>query len=502
MPTSETIQPEGRLKGNAPRRQVANRSHHCGLRYRSFEQLERRELLSTLFADDFNDNVIDPGRWPADGVGVADGPRSGALEYYIDGVKQMELAVGSVPNGAPVQLELFFGAWGWWTGHEQHMDDLVVTQNIEEGCGPVGQIEFTPSVQTEVAQGPHTVKAGDLDTDGDLDLVVMNQYANSVSVLLNNGDGSFVAGQNHAVGENPLAMEVADLDGDRDLDLVVANETSDDVSILLNDGNGSFSPLGNIAAGDSPQSLATADYDGDGDIDVAVAHVLGGDVAILGNSGDGSFSDAIHYSVGASPVSVTVGDLDGDTDVDLAIGHQFGDRLTLLLNTGSGTFGLPVTSAGSGQGGPASDFDNDGDLDLAIVDEIDDRVSVLLNDGTGAFTVSHSLIVGWEPFSLVAADLFQSGDCNEPPIADDQGELLDEDTSVVLMLTGTDPEGGDVTFAIVEPPESGTLAETGVHRVVRNRGNTLGTTASLSLVQLGTGRFTVWLTGQAGTTGR
>ena len=48
--------------------------------------------------------------------------------------------------------------------------------------------------------------------------------------------------------------------------------------------------------------------------------------------------------------------------------------------------------------------------------------------------------------------------CNDRPIADDQGVLLDEDTQAEITLTGTDPEGADVTHRIVDEPEHGTLS--------------------------------------------
>ena len=81
---------------------------------------------------------------------------------------------------------------------------------------------------------PYSVCAADLDGDGDSDLAVANYSSNNVSILKNNGDGTFAAAVNYGVGINPVSVCAADLDGDGDSDLAVANSGSNDVSILIN----------------------------------------------------------------------------------------------------------------------------------------------------------------------------------------------------------------------------------------------------------------------------
>ena len=67
---------------------------------------------------------------------------------------------------------------------------------------------------------------GDLNLDGNPDLVVANSGANNVSVLLENGNGTFHAAVNYAVDVQPSSVAIGDLNGDGKPDLVVANVTT------------------------------------------------------------------------------------------------------------------------------------------------------------------------------------------------------------------------------------------------------------------------------------
>jgi hypothetical protein len=81
---------------------------------------------------------------------------------------------------------------------------------------------------------PTSVFSADLDGDGDLDLATANYDSHNVSVLLNNGDGTFAPHSVYSVGDTPWSVFSADLDGDGDLDLATANSDPDNVSVLLN----------------------------------------------------------------------------------------------------------------------------------------------------------------------------------------------------------------------------------------------------------------------------
>lgn len=117
----------------------------------------------------------------------------------------------------------------------------------------------------------------------------------------------------------PASIFCADLDGDTDLDLAVADNNTANVSILKNNGNGTFQPAVNYETGNFPNSVFCADLDGDSDLDLAVANYHDArTISILKNNGNGTFQSPVSYGIGGDVASVFCADLDGDSDLDLA----------------------------------------------------------------------------------------------------------------------------------------------------------------------------------------
>src|SRR2546426_8913697 len=109
----------------------------------------------------------------------------------------------------------------------------------------------------------------------------------TVSVLLGNGDGTFLAARTFAAGNYPSSVAVGDVNGDGRLVLAVANTRSNDVSVLLGNGDGTFQLARSFAAGNGPQSVAVGDVNGDGRPDLAVANYYSNNVSVLLRSGEG-----------------------------------------------------------------------------------------------------------------------------------------------------------------------------------------------------------------------
>src|SRR5207247_4528042 len=174
-----------------------------------------------------------------------------------------------------------------------------------------------------VRAGPYSVAAGDLNGDGRLDLVVANSLANSVTVLLGNGAGTFHPARNFdaGLGSGPIWVLIVDVNGDGKPDILLANQSRNAVGVLLGNGDGTFqAPMNFDTAGNLPESIAVGDFNGDGKLDVAVAHFDSTNVTMLLGNGDGTFQPAYVVATFAPDmylIPVALGDVNGDGTLDL-----------------------------------------------------------------------------------------------------------------------------------------------------------------------------------------
>lgn len=252
---------------------------------------------------------------------------------------------------------------------------------------------FTGPLDTSVADNPTNLVAGDLDGDGDPDLVACHYNRSLVTILLNDGGGTFAlapAGPLAGVAF-PISAELGSFNTNQDgwTDLVVVGYSSyfqNTAFVLLGDGAGGFhlsTSFGIGATGEIGRKVAVGDYDGDARDDLAFA---GGQVWL--GRGDGTFSAGIALPLSSQAFDVVAGDFDGDGRPDLAFLSYFGpDMLHVFLAGTGGAFveaaGSPVALPGVLESLAAGDFDGDNDLDLAVTDIFGMRVLVLINDGGG-----------------------------------------------------------------------------------------------------------------------
>ncbi|HEX77878.1 MAG TPA: VCBS repeat-containing protein [Dehalococcoidia bacterium] len=267
------------------------------------------------------------------------------------------------------------------------------------------------------------LKLGDIDKDGDLDLVEGAQCHEAytpvvrVGVYANDGSGSYTFQGEVGLTDNVAPtffdgsqfIEVADVDGDGDLDLIVS--TLDNLELWLNNGSGSFDTLKQTFVGASTKDIAFGDIDKDGDLDLILGNSENSPNKVFTNDGSGSFTDTGQALGSSYTYSVAVGDIDNDGDSDL-LAANIAALNRVYANDGNGVF-TPWYSFGTenGYSHPVvlGDIDNDGDLDMITGG---DTTYVYLNDGTGQFVDSVQSLMGTSSLTgdIALGDVDNDGD--------------------------------------------------------------------------------------------
>ncbi len=248
---------------------------------------------------------------------------------------------------------------------------------------------------------------------------------NRVSILTNNGDGTFTAPRSITTGVGPSFI-AEDFDGDGDIDLATAHAEDDDLSVFFNNGDGNFGFPQTYEAGDHPFMSGAGDLDNDGDIDLVTvnsealnlftANNEGDSISIHYNDGDGGFTERETLIVGEGIAGVEIADLDEDGNLDIITSNQAENTISVLFNTGDAFFTTPEKyDVGERPVTPvAADLDNDGDLDLAVPNfgsfNILGDISILRNDGNGNFSPSEFFFSEDDPSNLTPADIDGDGD--------------------------------------------------------------------------------------------
>ena len=298
---------------------------------------------------------------------------------------------------------------------------------------------------------PFAVAAGDLNGDGNLDLVAPDFQGGCVDVLLGNGDGSFQAAQAFSTGPDsfPRDLAVGDLNGDGILDIVTADSGGNAVSVLLGNGDGSFQAPVIYPVGGAAYRVVLGDFAGNGTLDVVAVDPDHNGISILLGNGDGTFQPAVHYAAGPEPTSVTAGDFYGDGILDLAVTNTSTNRVTLLRGNGDGTF-RPGGSLAVGRGPvavAAGHLLGEGNLDLVVADRAGNDVSVWTGNGDGTFRSAGRYAVGPGLSRVALADLTGDG------VLDLVMTNSATANSAVTVFLGN----GDGTFSPAMPLAAGTF---------------------------------------------
>ena len=248
-----------------------------------------------------------------------------------------------------------------------------------------------------VGYGVHGLAVGDFNEDGNVDIVVTDDYTNQFSVLLGDGTGGFAAPASFPTGTRPQSIVVADFNRDGHLDVAIANWYSNNISIHFGDGHGSFGAANYLPVSQHPTSLVAADFNGDGVPDLAVTN---SDVyvSVLIGDGLGGFAPQVKVAVAGAMIRILAGDFTGDSKTDLVVLSYGSPTSWVYLMTGDGSGGFTTTggfsafSCLSASDMTVADFDGNGTLDIVVSHpnstnpDPPDSIGLYLGGGDGTFS--------------------------------------------------------------------------------------------------------------------
>jgi hypothetical protein len=313
--------------------------------------------------------------------------------------------------------------------HDGRLDILVadtVDGTIEVLLGD-GKGHFTPSAGSPVACGknPNDIATGDLNGDGNLDLVIANTETPYLTILLGDGRGGFAPSPHSPFDTHSYphvhGIALGDFNGDGKLDVVTDSWGHDQILMFLGDGKGNLVLPGQaFKTGKRPyQRLRSADFNKDGKPDVVTTDLDQNAVSILLGDGKGGLRDAPGSPVpaGKAPWAVAIDDMNGDGNLDLVLIPYAPDvpdpkdaGVTILLGDGKGEFrkmpGSPFSLAGCE--GPdrvaTGDINGDGLRDIVVTCGQNNKLMLYLGARDGSFTIStQSVPTGWSGVAI--ADL-------------------------------------------------------------------------------------------------
>lgn len=301
----------------------------------------------------FKELAFLPSDHAARSIEMEDLDKNGRLDFITAGLGQSGLTVLMVDQqGMPFQeagYETSNGISGFAL-KDLNGDDVKDIAAVREGTDTVSVLlglsngAFAQQGLWPAGSGARYVAAGDVNGDGNADLVTANA-GGATSVMLGQGDGSFSVPTTYDGDSDPSVPLIVDLNLDGAPDLVLGSEIGKTLRVRTNAGDGTFNAVVALTSKCGAKGAAAGDLNGDAAPDIVLPACSDGDVVVLWNNGSGGLSEAsIQAGLGylPSPVRARLGDLDGDNLPDIVIAVWDSGAVTVLRNAGGGSFDPPA----------------------------------------------------------------------------------------------------------------------------------------------------------------
>jgi hypothetical protein len=264
---------------------------------------------------------------------------------------------------------------------------------------------------------PNDIAIGDMNNDGNLDLVVANHQSPYLRVFLGDGRGGFHIAPGSPVDvhsyPHPHGVVVADFNSDAKLDAATDSWGNNQIEVLRGDGMGRLLTPGTFfPTGRRPyERLRTADFNHDGHPDIVTTNLDDDTVSVLLGDGRGDLQKApgSPFAAGAKPWEVAVDDLNSDGKTDLIIIPYQRDimrpaenAVSILLGDGHGGFRpmpgspLPLADCLGPNSVAAGDITGDGTQTIVVACAESRTLRIYHRDGAGKFIgTSLPIAGGW-----------------------------------------------------------------------------------------------------------